>query len=410
MNVEKIPHAASHGASSAKGGGAVKNDRNVLSSGDANDLNGAFGALLSSLGADGVEPPTAAGPVPDSVDDQLTIDMETLSVLAGAFTPTVQEPVALDKRASSATLDDSNVQNIQTLLGAALRLDGVGSIGVEGRSSGVLAAAKQQPSPIGLSNPTEIPDALGLSNSAAKAARLQKERVRSDSASPAVSVRAFSVAPGDLGKFEVQVAGDKANMLGGALGQFAAQLPPLEAGQQTELRRDKTIFKVNSTTSSGETGFLNSSDVRPMSLSLGSSAPDVGAGMTRSDQNTGSYWMSGDLKNAEIKLDGFGESPVEVSISMQGNQTHVAFRTDEMQTRLALEDAGATLKEMLSKEGLDLTGVSVGTSGSGSDGGPNHRSRSDSSRAHVDNKATKILLGTVGHTVTARAGKLDVFV
>lgn len=81
-----------------------------------------------------------------------------------------------------------------------------------------------------------------------------------------------------------------------------------------------------------------------------------------------SYWISNDVQKAEMKLDGLGASPVEVSISMNGNQAHVAFRTDEVQARDALENASVQLKEMLQRDGVVLSGMSVGTSGSGEAG------------------------------------------
>lgn len=77
------------------------------------------------------------------------------------------------------------------------------------------------------------------------------------------------------------------------------------------------------------------------------------------------YWVTHDVQKAELKLDGLGEQPVEVSIRMNGSEAHVAFRTDELQTRSALEQAGNELKEMLQREGLTLAGVSVGTTGGG---------------------------------------------
>lgn len=88
-----------------------------------------------------------------------------------------------------------------------------------------------------------------------------------------------------------------------------------------------------------------------------------------------SYWISNDVQNAEMKLDGIGEDPVGVSISMHGNEAHVTFRTDELQARQALENASLHLKDLLQREGLVLAGVSVGTSGTGDSGGqePRHR-------------------------------------
>jgi flagellar hook-length control protein FliK len=76
------------------------------------------------------------------------------------------------------------------------------------------------------------------------------------------------------------------------------------------------------------------------------------------------YWMSQDVQNAELQVDGLGNGPVEVQISLQGNEAHVAFRSDESETLSLLQAAGTDLKESLQREGVVLMGVSVGTSGS----------------------------------------------
>jgi flagellar hook-length control protein FliK len=95
------------------------------------------------------------------------------------------------------------------------------------------------------------------------------------------------------------------------------------------------------------------------------------------------YWISQDVQNAELQLDGLGENPVEVSISMQGNEAHVAFRTDELQTHSLLEGAGAQLKDMLLREGVVLAGVSVGTSGTNDGRGGERRPRQGTKIAQV---------------------------
>lgn len=75
------------------------------------------------------------------------------------------------------------------------------------------------------------------------------------------------------------------------------------------------------------------------------------------------YWIENDIQNAELKLDGLGASAVEVSISLQGNEARVEFRTDQAQARQVLEGAMDHLKDLLGNEGLVLSGVSVGSSG-----------------------------------------------
>lgn len=84
---------------------------------------------------------------------------------------------------------------------------------------------------------------------------------------------------------------------------------------------------------------------------------------------TVSYWVSHGVQTAELTLEGFGDDPVEVSIMLNGDQAQIDFRTDQEEVRQALENASDQLKEMLSGEGVQLTGVSVGSSGKGGSGG-----------------------------------------
>lgn len=102
-----------------------------------------------------------------------------------------------------------------------------------------------------------------------------------------------------------------------------------------------------------------------------------------------SYWISNDVQNAEMKLDGIGDAPVGVSISMHGNEAHVTFRTDELQAREALENASLHLKDLLQREGLVLAGVSVGTSGAGDSGGQEHKPRHGAKAATVVSAAVE---------------------
>jgi flagellar hook-length control protein FliK len=119
------------------------------------------------------------------------------------------------------------------------------------------------------------------------------------------------------------------------------------------------------------------------STSLGVSAPEYSATATPvptvspemqvAEQVT--YWVSHNVQNAEMQLDGLGKDPVQVSISMQGNEAQISFRSDEAATRGVLENAANHLKDLLQREGVVLSGVSVGTSGSGDAGGNERRAR-----------------------------------
>ena len=121
------------------------------------------------------------------------------------------------------------------------------------------------------------------------------------------------------------------------------------------------------------------------------------------------YWISNDVQNAEMKLDGIGTEPVEVSIRMQGNEAHIAFRTDEILARSALESASVHLKDLLQREGLVLSGVSVGTSGAGDSGDQERRSRQGLRQSVVVSQQPA---GGDRITGTGRAtrGALDLFV
>jgi flagellar hook-length control protein FliK len=121
------------------------------------------------------------------------------------------------------------------------------------------------------------------------------------------------------------------------------------------------------------------------------------------------YWISNDVQNAELKLDGIGLDPVEVSIRMHGNEAHVAFRTDELQARAALENASTHLKELLQREGLVLTGVSVGTAGAGDSGDREGKPRQGNRQTNISVISE---LPARSGSVTGRStgGRLDLFV
>jgi flagellar hook-length control protein FliK len=110
------------------------------------------------------------------------------------------------------------------------------------------------------------------------------------------------------------------------------------------------------------------SEAGPGSSSTYSASPAYEAGLLTPEAPVTeqmSYWVSRDVQNAQLRLDGFGTDGVEVNITMQGKEAQVDFRTDMPEAREALEGASAQLKDMLSREGLVLSGVSVGTSAQG---------------------------------------------
>ena len=75
------------------------------------------------------------------------------------------------------------------------------------------------------------------------------------------------------------------------------------------------------------------------------------------------YWATDSLQNAELTLAHDGR-PVEVHVSLDGQQAHVAFRSDQSETRALLDAGTGQLRDLLGQEGLVLSGMSVGSSSS----------------------------------------------
>lgn len=100
-------------------------------------------------------------------------------------------------------------------------------------------------------------------------------------------------------------------------------------------------------------------------MDVPAAAPDAGLMTEMRVAEQVSHWAGrGGVQNAELELDGLGEGPVKVSITLQGQEARVEFRADQAQTRQVLEDSMPHLRDLLAREGLVLSGMSVGTSGS----------------------------------------------
>ena len=136
--------------------------------------------------------------------------------------------------------------------------------------------------------------------------------------------------------------------------------------KQTERATERSVFKQIGGSEGGVWGhqaLVEAGRIDPPAPTTGAAAlsPEM---MVAEQVN---YWIGRDVQNAELKFDGLGDSPVKVSISLQGNEARVEFRTDQAETRQVLEGAVSHLKDLLGNEGLVLSSVSVGSSGSGAD-------------------------------------------
>jgi flagellar hook-length control protein FliK len=106
-------------------------------------------------------------------------------------------------------------------------------------------------------------------------------------------------------------------------------------------------------------------------------APTSAASASTVVAETVSYWASQGVQNASLQLDGFGDETVEVRISVNGDSAQVDFRTNQPEVRQAIEGAASQLKDMLSSQGMQLAGLSIGTSGRGGAQDKNTKPSSD---------------------------------
>ncbi|SDP93294.1 hook-length control protein FliK [Rhodoferax sp. OV413] len=121
------------------------------------------------------------------------------------------------------------------------------------------------------------------------------------------------------------------------------------------------------------------------------------------------YWISQGIQNAELTFDGAGAEPVQVSISLSGNEAHVEFRTDQVETRELLTGAASHLKDLLQQEGMVLSGLSVGSSGAGGAGARERRAPSEDRQNAARNVSDQVAVRAV---VPARTSgrAVDLFV
>lgn len=214
-------------------------------------------------------------------------------------------------------------------------------------------------------------DGQSAKESIARAGRLQR-----DSAARQASVDAALAVPADVASqpdsrvsafLAAKLTDQPATPMATALA-MANTLAPMRRGEST---RERSVFR--STVPDGGAMAQTYTPTAAGAQTPGAVEPPAPTDMYVAEKVA--YWISNDVQNAEMKLDGIGTEPVEVSIRMQGNEAHIAFRTDEILARSALESASVHLKDLLQREGLVLSGVSVGTSGAGDSGDQERRSR-----------------------------------
>lgn len=123
------------------------------------------------------------------------------------------------------------------------------------------------------------------------------------------------------------------------------------------------------------------------------------------------FWINQNNQSAEMTLDRDG-LPVQVRVSVSGNEAHVVFRSDQVQTREALDASMAQLRELLQSQGLVLAGATVDSSaGGGGQREPGQRQGGQPGRAQVAVPGVEGAVGGARATAQQQGrGGLDVFV
>ncbi len=388
-----------------KAGHADARSNRAKGSGTPPDAHGATGfmAILSSMGDTALADPSASGnplgaadgaaitgdATGSASDDTATLDPTAL-LAQSLLNP---QPVAAGEAAQRGAGDASADNAVD---GRGARRGGPGLPTDKWNAVGFDPAGK---------------DALGKDLSvkdAGRGAGLKKQDKTPslpDAASATASSATQKQAPQE-GRMQLAMEIHKALQGGVELAQVVASTVAREEQRSAE----KSIFSAKAQD--------NLTPVTVNGTEVSSSGPldvpapitDVGAAVDVQVAEQVQYWISNDIQNAELTLDGLGDKPVEVSITMQGNEAHVTFRTDEAQARSALESAGGQLKEMLQREGLTLGGVFVGHSGGqGSDRDADRRQRQGARQTQI--AQAKLEAVDTGRRPTGMAGRaVDLFV
>jgi len=155
----------------------------------------------------------------------------------------------------------------------------------------------------------------------------------------------------------------------------------------------------------GASSLVNARADAPYQIEAASAAvPDTAVA------ETVSYWVTHGVQSAELTLDGLGSEPVEVSISLNGDQAQIDFRTNQPDVRVVLEAATAELRELLSGEGLQLAGVSVGSSGARNPQGDAQQPKSLPRQALQSSSDPTVVLQQSRGLNTSMGQSLDLFV
>ncbi len=124
-----------------------------------------------------------------------------------------------------------------------------------------------------------------------------------------------------------------------------------------------------------------------------------------------SFWAANGIQNLAMTLDGQGDSPIEIKISLSGLDARVDIRTDHAALRQMIEGSVQDIKDQLHGEGLSLSAVSVGAGfqGRNSEQTPDGKNRSTPDSPYLKDQ-TLDRLSPISLPAAITGRKLSVFV
>ena len=412
MTIEKSPSAVAPNKAATR----ADSQGSKAKSADDAPQGGGFMAILGALDdAPAAVAPTTDAPLPDASTAQSAVLDATALLQQNPQIAAAQAQLTAAAAATAGAAADASTLTARP--GPAALTDAQAALLTDATQAS--AAAKRPAAP-----------ALPVAADPAKASALAADAVATgESATKGLQHAAGHAKPG---KDPLVVAADTSQTNSGAASttnekaeavKWMAALEQAKAPPTAKVMEPPfapLMVKAEKTTGERAASAFKSGEPGYSGTALGVSAPDysqpgAAAPITAPEMQVAeqvTYWVSQNVQNAELKLDGLGLSPVEVSISVQGKEAQISFRTDEAATRDVLEGAGAHLKDLLQREGMTLTGVSVGTSGSGDSSGAERRARQAARQGAIAPlQVASVTAQDVNRRVGSGAGRsVDLFV
>ncbi|WP_241464042.1 flagellar hook-length control protein FliK [Rhodoferax saidenbachensis] len=370
MTIETGPAPTAPKAPTSEAGGAKGKTANNQNGGGA---PGGFSAILEMVGTDTAPEVPSTADVATAEDPKADVPLDPAALLAQALQ--IQAPVSEES------------------VGAQTPPSGAGGRFARRSPDAALAAGVTQAGDGDAAQGGATALLAGRSSGTAKGVP--------GAATPSASAASQGPADAKPQKFAGEMEAARVHL---SAPEAQSVLPTILPGTDKPAR-EQSLFKNEST----ESKFSLSLGAAPTVETTSGVSAEGATSATMGVAEQVTYWISQDVQKAEMMLDGVGETPVEVSIRMSGNEAHVAFRTDESQTRDVLQNATAELKEMLGREGLMLAGVSVGASGTGDSGGQDRKSRQGAKQALVEVAQTPSVTSR-GPGVGSSGRAVDLFV